>query len=145
MWGSIVRTLLQAFKTIYAGNEKVEVKIAERIDKQFEKEYTKIRIVTRCPVMSELYSRLQPFLGDESLDERMAGWMDVWEESVRLFPRYEMIEKMDDALQTGKNRELYIMLHRLKGCLLNFGFASAAGKAEAVEQAMKAEKTGQVR
>lgn len=88
--------------------------------------------------MSELYSRMQPFLGDEmALIQRMAGQMDLWEECVRLFPGEEIIEEMDAAIQAGEDKELYATVHRLKGNLANFGFDSAAGKAMALLQALK--------
>ena len=88
--------------------------------------------------MSELYSRMQPFLGDETaLIERMAGRMDLWEECVRLFPGEEIIGEMDAALKEGDGKAFYGLVHRLKGNLANFGIDAAAGKAMAVLQALK--------
>lgn len=88
--------------------------------------------------MSYLYDRLRPFLGDEqNLHQRMAGRMDLWEECIRLFPDKEIFVQMDMALQTEDDTAVYKELHRLKGCLANFGFDSAAGKAKAVLQAIK--------
>lgn len=88
--------------------------------------------------MSELYKRMQPFIGDEQqLITRMAGQMSLWEECVGLFPREEIIEEMDAALQATDEKLLYGAVHRLKGNLANFGFDSAAGKALAVLQALK--------
>ena len=88
--------------------------------------------------MSELYSRMQPFLGDEmALIERMAGQMDLWEECVGLFPGEEIIAEMDAALQARDEKTFYGTVHRLKGNLANFGFDCAAGTAMAVLQALK--------
>ena len=87
--------------------------------------------------MSELYKRLNPFLGDkQKLIERMAGRMDLWEECVLLFPGPELIEKIDDALCREDSVFLYQEVHRLKGNLANFGFDRAAEKALAVLQAI---------
>ena len=88
--------------------------------------------------MSELYCRMQPFLGDETaLIERMAGQMDLWEECVRLFPGEEIIAEMDVALQARDEKTFYGTVHRLKGNLANFGFDPAAGTAMTVLQALK--------
>lgn len=88
--------------------------------------------------MSELYRRMQPFIGDEQqLIARMAGQMSLWEECVGLFPREEIIAEMDAALQAEDEKTFYGTVHRLKGNLANFGFDSAAGKAMAVLQALK--------
>lgn len=87
---------------------------------------------------SELYRKLQPFLGDEQkLFQRMVGQMDLWEECVKLFPGYEAIEEMDDALQGEDDTALYKAVHRLKGNLANFGFDRAAEKAMLILQALK--------
>lgn len=98
--------------------------------------------------MSELYQRMQPFIGDEQqLIARMAGQMSLWEECVRLFPGEEIIEEMDAALQAADEKRLYGAVHRLKGNLANFGFDFAAGKAMAVLQALKEQdrKTAELR
>ena len=88
--------------------------------------------------MSELYRRMQPFLGDERLlIERMAGQLDLWEECVVLFPKYEIIEEMDAAVQTQAEQDFYALVHRLKGNLANFGFDSAASVAMEVLQALR--------
>jgi len=88
--------------------------------------------------MSELYKRMQPFLGDERrLIERMAGQLDLWEECVWLFPKYEIVEEMDAAAEGQSEQELYASVHRLKGNLANFGFDSAAEKAMGVLQALR--------
>lgn len=88
--------------------------------------------------MSELYKRMQPFLGDERLlIERMAGQLDLWEECVLLFPKYEIIEEMDATVQTQAEQDFYALVHRLKGNLANFGFDSAAEKAMGVLQALR--------
>lgn len=88
--------------------------------------------------MSELYGKMQSFLGDkEKLFERMAGRMDLWEECVLLFPREEIINEMETALQTEDETAFYGTVHRLKGNLANFGFDSAAEKAMAVLRAIK--------
>lgn len=88
--------------------------------------------------MSELYRRMQPFIGDEQqLIERMAGQMSLWEECVGLFPGEEIIKEMDEALLEEDEKRFYGTVHRLKGNLANFGFDSAAGKAMAVLQALK--------
>lgn len=76
---------------------------------------------------TELYRKMQPFLGDEEkLLERMAGSLELWEECVRLFPREEMIEEMDAAVEKKDWNGLYAALHRLKGNLANFGFDGLA-------------------
>ncbi len=88
--------------------------------------------------MSDLYRRMQPFIGDEQqLVQRMAGQMDLWEECVRLFPREEIIEEMDGALREADEKTFYGVVHRLKGNLANFGFDDAAGTATTVLQALK--------
>ncbi len=88
--------------------------------------------------MSDLYRRLQPFIGDEQrLIERMAGQMSLWEECVGLFPGEEIIDEMDAALRAADEKLFYGAVHRLKGNLANFGFDSAAEKAMAVLQALK--------
>ena len=88
--------------------------------------------------MSELYRKMQCFLGDEQkLMERMAGRLDLWEECVGLFPRGEILEEMDAALQAGDTNALYGAVHRLKGNLANFGFDSAAELAMKVLAALK--------
>lgn len=113
-------------------------KKAERMDKFAKKEYTVIRRMRRYPLQPELYSKMAPFLGDEQkLIQRMAGRMDVWEECVLLFPREEIIEEMDAALQNGDDTALYGAVHRLKGNLANFGFDRGAEKAAAVLRAIK--------
>ena len=96
--------------------------------------------------MSELYKRMNPFLGDkQKLIERMAGRMDLWEECVLLFPGPELIEKIDDALCREDSVFLYQEVHRLKGNLANFGFDRAAEKALAVLQAIKGNDMSSVR
>lgn len=88
--------------------------------------------------MSELYHRMQPFLGDElKLIQRMAGQMDLWEECVRLFPREELIEEMDSAVREEDEKAFYGAVHRLKGNLANFGFDSAAETAMEVLHALR--------
>lgn len=88
--------------------------------------------------MSELYRKMQPFLGDEQqLMHRMAGQMDLWEECVRLFPREEIVTEMDEALAAGDDTSFYKTVHRLKGNLANFGFDAAAEYAMAVLGALK--------
>lgn len=88
--------------------------------------------------MSDLYRKLQPFLGDEQqLMARMAGQMDLWEECVRLFPREKIIDEMDAALRAREEKSFYGAVHRLKGTLANFGFDYAAGQAMTVLQALK--------
>lgn len=88
--------------------------------------------------MSELYRRMQPFLGDETeLIRRMAGRMDLWEECVALFPGAEIITETDEALQKDDDTALYGLVHRLKGNLANFGFDRAAQVAMDVLQAIK--------
>ncbi|MBR6536164.1 MAG: Hpt domain-containing protein [Lachnospiraceae bacterium] len=92
----------------------------------------------RCTLMSELYRRMQTFIGDEEqLIVRMAGQMSLWEECVLLFPGEEIIKEMDAALAAREEKEFYGTVHRLKGNLANFGFDSAATKAMAVLQALK--------
>lgn len=87
---------------------------------------------------SELYSKLQPFLGDEqNLMQRMAGQMDLWEECVRLFPGREIIDEMDAAVANEDMAAFYKAVHRLKGNLANFGFDGAAERAMAILQALK--------
>ena len=87
---------------------------------------------------SELYRRMQPFLGDEQeLCRRMAGQMDLWEECVRLFPGVEIVEEMDDALQREDFSGFYGTVHRLKGNLANFGFDGAAQLAANTLRAVK--------
>ncbi len=88
--------------------------------------------------MSELYKRVHEYLGDEQqLLQRMAGRMDLWEECVYMFPKGEVIEEADAALHTGREKDLYAIIHRLKGNLMNFGFDSAGEKAMAVLEALK--------
>lgn len=90
--------------------------------------------------MSDLYRRMQPFIGDEQqLIDRMAGQMSLWEECVRLFPGQELIEELDATLAVRDEKGFYGGVHRLKGNLANFGFDSAAAKAMAVLQALKAQ------
>lgn len=90
--------------------------------------------------MSELYSKMHPFLGDEQkLIQRMAGQMDLWEECVRLFPREELIEEMDVALREENAKAFYGAVHRLKGNLANFGFDAAAETAMDVLRALREE------
>lgn len=87
---------------------------------------------------SELYRRMQPFLGDEQeLCRRMAGQMDLWEECVRLFPGVEIVEEMDNALQKEDFSGFYAAVHRLKGNLANFGFDGAAETAAMTLRAVK--------
>ena len=110
------------------------------MDKTQKKEYTLIRIEERCAVMSELYRKMQMFLGDQQkLMERMAGRLDLWEECVSLFPGKEILDEMDAALQAGNTDVFYGTVHRLKGNLANFGFDSAAGLATEVLAALKDE------
>ncbi len=88
--------------------------------------------------MSELYRKMQMFLGDEQkLMERMAGRLDLWEECVSLFPKEEILDEMDAALQRGDTKAFYGGVHRLKGNLANFGFDSAAELAMEVLAALK--------
>ena len=88
--------------------------------------------------MSELYRKMQCFLGDEQkLMGRMAGRLDLWEECVSLFPREEILYEMDEALQSGDTKQFYGAVHRLKGNLANFGFDSAAEQAMAVLAALR--------
>ena len=54
-----------------------------------------------------------------------------------MFPGEEIIEDTDAALQAGREKELYAMIHRLKGNLANFGFDLAAEKAMEVLAALK--------
>ncbi len=90
--------------------------------------------------MSDLYRRMQSFIGDEQqLIARMAGQMSLWEECVRLFPGEEIIEEMDAALAARDEKAFYGAVHRLKGNLANFGFDSGAAKALEVLQAIKAQ------
>lgn len=92
--------------------------------------------------MSELYRKMQCFLGDEQkLMERMAGRLDLWEECVMLFPRGEIIDEMDAALQAGDAKRFYGEVHRLKGNLANFGFEDAAECAMEVLAALKQDDT----
>lgn len=91
-------------------------------------------------IMSELYRKMQVFLGDQHiLMERMAGRLDLWEECVSLFPREEIIEEMDAALQREDRDAFYGAVHRLKGNLANFGFDSAAELAMKILAALKAD------
>ncbi len=95
--------------------------------------------------MSELYERVQEYLGDEQqLLQRMAGRLDLWEECVYMFPKEEIIEEADAALHTGREKDLYAIIHRLKGNLLNFGFDSAGEKAMAVLEALKSNDRARV-
>ena len=88
--------------------------------------------------MSELYMRMQPFLGDRTeLLQRMAGRLDLWEECVLLFPKEEIIEEMDEAKKNGDEAALYATVHRLKGNLANFGFDKAAATAMELLAAIK--------
>ncbi len=90
--------------------------------------------------MSELYQKMQSFLGDEQkLMERMAGRLDLWEECVSLFPREEILVEIDEALQEEDMKAFYGGVHRLKGNLANFGFDSAAESAMVVLAALKEE------
>lgn len=92
----------------------------------------------RYTLMSNLYRRMQTFIGDEQqLIARMAGQMSLWEECVLLFPREEIIREMDAALAARDEKAFYGTVHRLKGNLANFGFDYAASKALAVLQALK--------
>jgi len=117
----------------------------EGMDKLNEIRYTGIRPEERSPVMSELYRKMQPFLGDETkLIQRMAGRMDLWEECVRLFPGEEILNETDEALQMGDDTLLYQTIHRLKGNLANFGFDSAAEKAMGILQAIKEHNRTQI-
>lgn len=121
-----------------AVRRRCDRKRTEGMDKLKKREYTLIRIEERCAVMSELYRKMQDFLGDEQkLMERMAGRLDLWEECVGLFPRGEILEEMDAALQAGDTNALYGAVHRLKGNLANFGFDSAAELAMKVLAALK--------
>ena len=96
--------------------------------------------------MSELYHKMQEFLGDEQkLMERMAGRLDLWEECVSLFPRKEILDEMDTALREGDTTAFYGLVHRLKGNLANFGFDSAAELAMEVLTALKAENSVKVK
>ena len=88
--------------------------------------------------MSELYIRMQPFLGDRTeLIQRMAGRLDLWEECVLLFPKEEIIEEMDAAVKAEDETALYKPVHRLKGNLANFGFDGAAATAMDLLAAIK--------
>ena len=108
------------------------------MDKSLKKEYTLIRIEERCAVMSELYRKMQSFLGDEQkIMERMAGRLDLWEECVSLFPGEEILDEMDAAWQAEDTDAFYGAVHRLKGNLANFGFDPAAELATAVLAALK--------
>lgn len=92
--------------------------------------------------MSELYRRMQCFLGDEQkLMERMAGRLDLWEECVGLFPREEILEEMDAAIRSEDMNAFYGGVHRLKGNLANFGFEAAAECAMEVLAAIKQHDT----
>jgi len=116
------------------------------MDKSQKKEYTLIRIKERCAVMSELYHKMQEFLGDEQkLMERMAGRLDLWEECVSLFPGKEILDEMDAVLQEGDMTAFYGLVHRLKGNLANFGFDSAAELAMEVLTALKEENSGKAK
>lgn len=96
--------------------------------------------------MDTLYFRMKSFLGDEaSLIERMAGRLDLWEECVRLFPREEIIEAMDQALAREDYSALYGEVHRLKGNLANFGFDALAEEAAQVLECIKKNDNIQVR
>lgn len=95
---------------------------------------------------SELYRRMQPFLGDEQeLCRRMAGQMDLWEECVRLFPGVEIVEEMDNALQREDFSGFYGVVHRLKGNLANFGFDGAEERAAMTLRAVKEANDTQIR
>lgn len=95
---------------------------------------------------SELYRRMQPFLGDEQeLCRRMAGQMDLWEECVRLFPGVEIVEEMDATLQREDFSGFYGAVHRLKGNLANFGFDGAAETAAMTLRAVKEANDTQIR
>ena len=88
--------------------------------------------------MSELYRKMQMFLGDQQkLMDRMAGRLDLWEECVSLFPRKEILDEMDAALQAEDMSAFYGGIHRLKGNLANFGFDGAAELAMEVLAALK--------
>lgn len=120
------------------GKGEYGTKKAESMDKLQKREYTLIRIEKRCTVMSELYRKMQCFLGDEQkLMERMAGRLDLWEECVGFFPREEILDEMDAALQAGDTKQFYGIVHRLKGNLANFGFDSAADSAMGVLAALR--------
>ena len=87
---------------------------------------------------SELYNKMQPFLGDvQELCRRLAGRMVLWEECVLLFPGAEVLEEMDRAFSSEDYEGFYAMVHRLKGNLANFGFDSAAEKATGTLRAIK--------
>ena len=97
-------------------------------------------------IMSELYRKMQEFLGDQhKLMERMAGRLDLWEECVSLFPREEIIEEMDAALQREDTDMLYGAVHRLKGNLANFGFDSAAELAMKVLEALRTDNIAETK
>ena len=116
------------------------------MDKSQKREYTLIRIEERCAAMSELYRKMQMFLGDQQrLMERMAGRLDLWEECVSLFPGEEILDEMDAALQAGEMNAFYGMVHRLKGNLANFGFESAAELAMEVLTALKKDNLAEVK
>ena len=143
--------MIQIIMKVYAGQgekkngagkdavrRRCDRKRTEGMDKLKKREYTLIRIEERCAVMSELYRKMQDFLGDQQrLMERMAGRLDLWEECVGLFPREEILDEMDAALQAGDTNALYGAVHRLKGNLANFGFDSAAELAMKVLSALK--------
>ena len=96
--------------------------------------------------MSELYRRMQCFLGDQQkLMERMAGRLDLWEECVGLFPGEEILEEMDAVLQAGDMKQFYGCVHRLKGNLANFGFDPAAELAMAVLAALREENLAEAK
>lgn len=95
--------------------------------------------------MSELYMRMQPFLGDRTeLLQRMAGRLDLWEECVLLFPKEEIIEETDAAMECGDETALYAAVHRLKGNLANFGFDKAAATAMELLAAIKNKESSRV-
>lgn len=93
-----------------------------------------------------LYARMRPYLGDEKkLSERMAGRLDFWEECVMLFPKEEIIEEMDKALEDNDFSVFWTFVHRLKGNLANFGFERASEKAADVLLMIERKDTQQLR
>lgn len=86
-----------------------------------------------------LFDKMRPYLGDESaLMERMAGRMDLWEECVLLFPREEVLQEMEAAIEKQDYAALYAPVHKLKGNLANFGFDVPAELAIKLLGAIKA-------
>lgn len=71
-----------------------------------------------------------PWIGDPVLlRERMANRMDLWEECVRLLPGTDFLDETDRLFALGRQKELWELIHRLKGDLAHFGFDGPAGMA----------------